>query len=105
MDPPEETIARLKAIRNDREATVLAFDGTEMWYQEMWYQFPGIVSLETDDWGVKVTLASEHFERPVNLSARWDCLNLWANALSGQYCGWTLCTEPIIPELGINTRR
>ena len=64
-------------------------------------QFPGLVSVNTDDWGVSITIISEYY-RKFKVSARWDVLRINDFTMSGLYCGWTLSKEMYYPELGIN---
>ena len=92
---------KIKEKREEFESLVQSWNGTEMWFQERMQQFPGIVEITTDDWGVKITINSEYY-RKFKVSARWDVLRINDFTMSGLYCGWTLSKEMYYPELGIN---
>ena len=100
MEEKTEIILKEKRLRF--EAHIKSWDGTEMWYQEGALHFPGIVKIKTDDWGVKLTLDSKHFDELISLSGRWDILSVGESGMTAMYCGWTIDKEMIFPELGIN---
>lgn len=91
---------KIKEKREDFESLIQSWNGTEMWFQERMLQFPGIVQITTDDWGVKITIISEYY-RKFSVSGRWDILSVRSTGMSALYCGWTLGKEMIWPELGI----
>ena len=91
---------KIKEKREEFESLVQSWNGTEMWFQERMQQFPGIVEITTDDWGVKITINSEYY-RKFSVSGRWDILSIRSTGMSALYCGWTLDKEMIWPELGI----
>ena len=91
---------KIKEKREEFESLVQSWNGTEMWFQERMQQFPGIVEINTDDWGVKIIIISEYY-RKFSVSGRWDILSVWSSGMSALYCGWTLDKEMIWPELGI----
>ena len=97
----DEDTKSLSQIRNNLENIAKSWDGKEVWFLERMLQFPGLVSVYTDDWGVSVTIISEYY-RKFKVSARWDFLRINDFAMSGLYCGWTLSKEMYYPELGIN---
>tara|TARA_B100000902_G_scaffold374207_1_gene402975 strand:+ start:771 stop:1115 length:345 start_codon:yes stop_codon:yes gene_type:complete len=97
----DENTTSLSQIRSDLENIAKSWDGKEVWFLERMLQFPGLVSVNTDDWGVSVTIISEYY-RKFKVSARWDVLRINDSAMSGLYCGWTLSKEMYYPELGIN---
>ena len=91
---------KIKEKREEFESLVQSWNGTEMWFQERMQQFPGIVEITTDDWGVRITIISEYY-RKFSVSGRWDILSVRSTGMSALYCGWTLNKEMIWPELGI----
>ena len=92
---------KMEEKRNLFETLINSWDGSEMWYQERRIQFPGIVKITTDKWGVSVTIKSEHY-RDISLSGRWDILFVGNQSLGAMYCGWTINKDIIHPELGIS---
>ena len=54
---------KIKEKREEFESLVQSWNGTEMWFQERMQQFPGIVEITTDDWGVKITINSEYYRK------------------------------------------
>ncbi|MDA7556185.1 hypothetical protein N8809_06075 [Euryarchaeota archaeon] len=96
----DENTISLSQIRSDLENTAKSWDGKEVWFLERMLQFPCLVSVNTDDWGITVTIISEYY-RKFNVSARWDVLRINDFSMSGLYCGWTLSKEMYYPELGI----
>ena len=91
---------KIREIREDFESLIQSWNGSEMWFQERMQQFPGIVEITTDDWGVRITIISEYY-RKFSVSSRWDVLRVWSSGMSALYCGWTLDKEMIWPELGV----
>ena len=102
MNTIEDNKEKILQKKAQLEAKVLAWNGKEIWYQERDIHIPGIASIETDDWGVRVTLHSEYWPKPITLSGRWDILSVGLDGMGAAYCGWYLCLEMIYPELGIN---
>jgi hypothetical protein len=62
-----------------------------MHYHEGWLDFNGLVEISTDDWGVRVTLTSEHYDGPVTLSASWEIISVYSDGMSAAYVNWSLC--------------
>ena len=96
----DENTTSLSKIRGDLENIAKSWDGKEVWFLERMLQFPGLVSVNTDDWGVSITIISEYY-RKFSVSGRWDILSVWSSGMSALYCGWKLDKEMIWPELGI----
>ena len=97
-----ETEIKLKEIRMRFEGLIQTWNNTEMWFQERWFQVPCVVEISIDDWGVRVSLKSEHLEEPFTVSGRWDILIVRESGMGAMYCGWTIDKEMIYPELGIS---
>ena len=89
---------RLKAIREQKEQPLLdAFQGKKMWFHEKRLLFETTVDIETDAWGVRVTLNS--LAHPTfTVSGRWDVINFGLDYLSCAMVGWCLYTECPYPE-------
>ena len=94
--------AELLPKRKEFEQKVKEFDGQRMWYQEKYYQIPGICKIESNDWGIVVTITSEHRDKPLTVSGRWDVMVIHQNGIGAQYCGWSITSDRCYDELGIN---
>ena len=77
----DENTTSLSQIRSDLENIAKSWDGKEVWFLERMLQFPGLISVNTDDWGVSVTIISEYY-RKFKVSARWDVLRIYDSAMS-----------------------
>ena len=81
-----------KAIGKKRqvkyESKINEWNNTVMNYSEGPLNFSGIVEIKTDDWGVRITLISEHYDRPITLSAAWSILSVSENGMSAAYVNW-----------------
>ena len=81
-------------IRKERqekyESKINEWNNTAMNYSEGALSFQGIVEIKTDDWGVKITLISEHYDQPISLSAAWSILSVGDNWMSASYVNWSL---------------
>ena len=53
----------IREKRKELESLIRSWNGTKMWFQERRLQFPGIVQIITDDWGVSITITSEYFRK------------------------------------------
>jgi len=90
----------IREKREEFESLIQSWNGTKMWFQERRLQFPGIVQIITDDWGVSITITSEYF-RKISISGCWEILRVSSSGMSGLYVGWTLNKQIIYPEIGI----
>ena len=83
-----------KAIGKEKqekyEQKINDWNNTVMHYREGRLDFPGLVEISTDDWGVRVTLTSEHYDGPVNLSASWEIISVYSDGMSAAYVNWGL---------------
>ena len=84
-----------KAIGKEKqekyEQKINDWNNTVMHYREGRLDFSGLVEISTDDWGVRVTLTSEHYEKPVTLSAAWEIISVYSDGMSAAYVNWSLC--------------
>ena len=84
-----------KAIGKEKqekyEQKINDWNNTVMHYREGRLDFSGLVEISTDDWGVRVTLTSEHYEKPVTLSAAWEIISVYSDGMSAAYVNWNLC--------------
>ena len=91
-----------KAIGKERqlkyEQKINDWNNTVMHYSEGRLSFPGLVELSTDDWGVRITVISEHHDRPVTLSGAWEIISVGPNSMSAAYVNWNLSTIGQIKE-------
>lgn len=86
-------------IRKKLESTILSnFHMKKVWFQERHMQWRGVAKISTDEWGVRVRFESEN-HRTLFLSGRWDVILASSNYLGAQYCGWTITSECLYPEL------
>ena len=81
---------KIKEKKEEFESLIQSWNGTEMWFQERMLQFPGIVQITTDDWGVKIIFTSESFDNPVRLSGVWSILSVGESSISSAYTNWYL---------------
>jgi hypothetical protein len=85
-----------KAIGKEKqekyEQKINDWNNTVMNYREGWLDFTGLVEISTDDWGVRVTLTSEHYDGPVTLSASWEIISVYEDGISTAYVNWSLTT-------------
>ena len=79
-----------KENQNKYEKMILGWNNTVMHYSEGRLDFPGLVEVYTDDWGVRITLNSDHFHRPITLSGAWEILTLGEDYIHAAYVNWTL---------------
>tara|TARA_Y100000741_G_scaffold354815_1_gene329527 strand:+ start:378 stop:746 length:369 start_codon:yes stop_codon:yes gene_type:complete len=83
-----------KAIGKERqlkyEQKINDWNNTVMHYSEGRLSFPGLVAVSTDDWGVRITVTSEHHGRPVTLSGAWEIISVGPNSMSAAYVNWNL---------------
>ena len=83
-----------KAIGKEKqekyEQKINDWNNTVMHYREGRLDFSGLVEISTDDWGVRVTLTSEHYEKPVTLSAAWEIISVYSDGMSAAYVNWGL---------------
>ena len=84
-----------KAIGKEKqekyEQKINDWNNTVMHYREGRLDFSGLVEISTDDWGVRVTLTSEHYEKPITLSAAWEIISVYSDGMSAAYVNWSLC--------------
>ena len=93
-----------KAIGKERqlkyEQKINEWNNTVMHYTEGRLSFPGLVEVSTDDWGVRIIVTSEHYDRPVTLSGAWEIISVGVNSMSAAYVNWNLSTIGQIKEEG-----
>ena len=77
-----------KKIQDKNESKINEWNNTVMNYSEGPLNFPGRVEIKTDDWGVRITLISEHYDQPITLSAAWSILSVGDNGMSAAYVNW-----------------
>ena len=93
-----------KAIGKERqlkyEQKINEWNNTVMHYTEGRLSFPGLVEVSTDDWGVRIIVTYEHYDRPVTLSGAWEIISVGVNSMSAAYVNWNLSTIGQIKEEG-----
>ena len=82
-----------KQIQEKYESKINEWNNTVMNYREGPLNFPGIVEIKTDDWGVRITLISEHYDRPITLSAAWEILSVSEDGMSAAYVNWHIWAD------------
>ena len=80
------------------EQKINHWNNTVMHYSEGILSFPGSVEISTDDWGVRITVISEHYDRPVTLSGAWEIISVGGNSMSAAYVNWSLSAIEQIKE-------
>ena len=81
-----------KETQRKHEQKINDWNNTVMHYSEGRLSFPGSVEVSTDDWGVRITVISEHHDRPVTLSGAWEIISVGPNSMSAAYVNWNLST-------------
>ena len=79
-----------KETQLKHEQKINDWNNTVMHYSEGRLSFPGLVEVSTDDWGVRITVTSEHHDRPVTLSGAWEIISAGPNSISAAYVNWNL---------------
>ncbi len=79
-----------KERREKYESKINEWNNTMMNYSEGGLSFRGRVEIKTDDLGVKITLISEHYDKPITLSAAWCILSVGDSWMSAAYVNWSL---------------
>lgn len=87
-----------KEMQRKHEQKINDWNNTVMHYSEGRLSFPGSVEVSTDDWGVRITVISEHHDRPVTLSGAWEIISVGPNSMSAAYVNWNLSTIEQIKE-------
>ena len=87
-----------KGKQHKYEQKINDWNNTVMHYSEGRLSFPGLVEVSTDDWGVRITVISEHHDRPVTLSGAWEIISVGPNSMSAAYVNWNLSTIGQIKE-------
>lgn len=72
------------------EDQINQWDNSMMHYREGRLDFIGLVKITTDDWGVRITLFSEHYPNPITLSGAWSIIYVHSRGMSAAYVNWYL---------------
>ena len=98
MDKNPSENKKLKAIREQKEQPLLdAFQGAKMWFHEKVPSLRNHVKIETDAWGVRITLDS--IAHPTfTISGRWDMIHFGSDYIGCSMVGWSLYSECPYPE-------
>ena len=81
-----------KAKQEKYEQKINQWNNTVMHYREGRLAFTGLVEITTDDWGVKVILTSNDYEKPITLSGAWEIVSVYEDGISTAYVNWSLTT-------------
>ena len=81
-----------KAKQEKYEQKINLWNNTVMHYREGRLDFTGLVEIRTDDWGVRVTLTSNDYEKPITLSGAWEFISVYEDGMSAAYVNWSLTT-------------
>ena len=81
-----------KAKQQKYEQKIKQWNNTVMHYREGRLAFTGLVEISTDDWGVRVTMNSEDYEKRITLSGAWEIVSVYEDGISTAYVNWSLTT-------------
>ena len=81
-----------KTKQEKYEQKINQWNNTVMHYREGRLAFTGLVEISTDDWGVRVTMNSEDYEKPITLSGAWEIISVYEDGMNTAYVNWSLTT-------------